>query len=149
MIYTKLLSIAFTFAVVAAIVCHNASCASHGVHSMSDEKEDSLPTGPWGGEHIMMQLTSSGATIEFDCAHGIIDQRIVLDRKGRFDIKGEFVQEGGPAVAGDVDRRHTARYTGVVDKKIMTLKITLLDKKEDIGTFTLAHGRISMLTKCY
>ena len=45
-----------------------------------------LPVGLWGGEHISLEVTEQGATIEYDCAHATIEQRIALDRRGRFDV---------------------------------------------------------------
>src|SRR3979411_2412047 len=47
-----------------------------------------LPVGLWGGEHISMEVTGQGATVEYDCAHATIGQRIALDRRGRFDVPG-------------------------------------------------------------
>lgn len=32
--------------------------------------------GAWGGEHIAMEVTDPGATIEYDCAHGRITEKI-------------------------------------------------------------------------
>jgi hypothetical protein len=46
------------------------------------------PNGAWGGEHIRMEVTDSGADIEFDCARGSISQRLELDDKGTLQDSG-------------------------------------------------------------
>ena len=42
----------------------------------------SVPTGSWGGEHIRMIVTKTGAKIEYDCALGTIDEALLLDKDG-------------------------------------------------------------------
>src|SRR5437016_8340462 len=39
--------------------------------------------GTWGGEHVILDVSKNGAVLEFDCAHGQIDQPLILDKKGR------------------------------------------------------------------
>ena len=56
-----------------------------------------VPSGTWGGEHIVMEVAGAGATVEFDCAHGTIDGTLTLDSGGRFDVAGSFTPDrGGP-----------------------------------------------------
>ncbi len=35
--------------------------------------------GTWGGQSIAMEVTDAGATIEYDCAHGRITEKIAPD----------------------------------------------------------------------
>jgi hypothetical protein len=108
-----------------------------------------LKAGLWGGKHVSMKVSQGGATLEFDCAHGAIDQAIMLDDKGRFDVKGYFVMEqGGPARSGDADQRRAARYAGRLEGKSLRLTITLDGISEPIDTFTLAYGASPEITKC-
>src|SRR6266850_6950892 len=66
--------------------------------------------GAWGGAGIRLEVTAAGATIEYDCAHGSIDEPIVADGAGRFSAKGTHVREhGGPIRIDDVEDRHPAR----------------------------------------
>lgn len=44
--------------------------------------------GTWGGEHIAMEVTDAGATIEYDCAHGRITEKIAPNPEGKFETKG-------------------------------------------------------------
>ena len=56
-----------------------------------------LATGIWAGEHISLEVTEQGAKVEYDCAHGTIPRRILVDRRGRFDVAGQhFAEHGGP-----------------------------------------------------
>ncbi|MDQ3754567.1 MAG: hypothetical protein M3371_07545 [Acidobacteriota bacterium] len=122
-------------------------------------KMSSIQTGMWGGPHVRMEITERGAQIEFDCAHGAIEQPLALDGKGRFDVKGEYVIEhggperaGGPELAGPPspagrDAR-PARYTGSMTNGTLTLAVTLTDTQEKIGPFTLTRGAMPRLVKC-
>ena len=56
----------------------------------------------WGGTGIQLTVNDATATVEFDCAHGTIDQPLLIDQDGRFDIPGTFVREhGGPIQEGE------------------------------------------------
>src|SRR5438477_2009668 len=60
-------------------------------------RQSRLAQGAWGGQHITIEVNESSATVEFDCAHGQIDGPLVVDRRGRFNLKGTFEGEhGGP-----------------------------------------------------
>jgi hypothetical protein len=116
---------------------------------VSTEKSDTVQSGVWGGEHIIMEVTESGATIRYDCAHGTIDEKIVSDRDGRFELRGTHVREaGGPVRSDHQPDSHPARYAGRVEGKTMTLTVTLTDTKESAGTFSLTYGEQPELTKC-
>src|SRR6266487_5167816 len=54
-----------------------------------------IGAGVWGGDHIRMEVSGNGATLEFDCAHGNISGPLTLDRLGRFQAKGSFTREHG------------------------------------------------------
>ena len=103
----------------------------------------------WGGEHIRLEVTDSGANIEYDCAHGTIDESIVLDSEGNFDVKGKYTpQHGGPIRRDEESNNHAVRYVGNARDKQLTLTIAIPDKKETIGNFTLAHGSEGRVMKC-
>jgi len=110
--------------------------------------------GMWGGRHIAIQVTAGGAEVEFDCAHGTIEQPITLDADGRFDVPGTFVTEGGPvSVPVDPDARSpqkvlAARYKGRVEGKKLILTV-LIDSGKPSDPFSLTHDNPPGLTKCY
>lgn len=37
-------------------------------------------TGIWGGQHIGLTISDTGANLAYDCAHGTIDGQIHLDQ---------------------------------------------------------------------
>jgi hypothetical protein len=103
----------------------------------------------WGGTSIRLDVTSQGATIEYDCAHGSIDEPLVADRDGRFIVSGTHVREhGGPIRQDEPPDRHPARYEGRLTGETMRLTITLTDLQQGIGTFTLTRGATGRLLKC-
>ncbi len=108
-----------------------------------------LPVGLWGGEHISVQVTERGATIEYDCAHATINQRITLDRRGRFDVSGMQVPEhGGPVRQNEQSTGYPARFAGQVNGKTMKLSVRNSATKELVGTFTLVYGSEPKSRKC-
>ena len=143
------MQIVLTFFLMFAILWQGESCRKTSADNMSGKKTQSVPTGMWGGNHVRMDVAKGGAKLEFDCAHGSIDAPLVMSGDGRFDLKGVFVRErGGPVRQGQEDKSLPARYAGSVDRKTMTLSITLTDTGQDIGTYTLTHGTTGRLTKC-
>ena len=113
----------------------------------------SLPTGPvphgnWGGQHIGLIVTDTGATINYDCAHGTIDQALIT-ADGFFTAIGTHYQEhGGPIRDGEPVDKHPARYDGHTDGKTMTLDVTLTDSDQKLGTFKLERGASPNVFKC-
>ena len=127
------------------------ACGTKGgaINKTPVERDDKLATGIWGGEHIHAEVTDKGAEIEFDCAHGTIEEAIVLNGKGGFEVSGKFVpQHGGPVRKDEVSKGISVRYIGRVQDSELTLTIVNTDTKETIGDFTLKHGSEGRLRKC-
>jgi hypothetical protein len=104
--------------------------------------------GTWGGEHALLEITGTSASIEFDCAHGTLQVPLTLTR-GTFDVSGEYVQEhGGPIRSDETVVRQPARYTGSVNGTTMTLQVRLTATAEDRGTYTLTRGSSGRVFKC-
>jgi hypothetical protein len=105
-----------------------------------------LRAGTWGGDHVRLDVSASGAQAEFDCAHATIGDPIALDASGHFVANGQLVTEGGPT--GRTENARPARFAGSVTGDQLTLNVTLTDSNEDVGTFTLTFGRPANLRKC-
>lgn len=104
--------------------------------------------GQWGGQHISMQVTDTGAKIEYDCAHGRIEEKIIPDGEGKFEAKGVHARErGGPTRQGE-DNEQPAVYRGTIKDKTMTLTVELTQNNESAGTFTLTQGSSGRIRKC-
>jgi hypothetical protein len=106
-------------------------------------------SGLWGGQGISMEVSDSGATLDFDCASGSITEPIAPDSAGKFSVKGRFArQHPGPTREDENNAGEPAIYSGVVDGENLTLTITLTKNSEKAGSFTLAHGKIGRIRRC-
>jgi hypothetical protein len=109
-----------------------------------------VPPGIWGTDHIMLNVATSGVTIEHDCADGQIEQSLMIDESGNFSAIGVHVaRQAGPIRIDDKQTRQPALYVGKISGDTMTLKITLTETKQVIGQFTLKRGTIPEMTRCY
>ena len=106
-----------------------------------------IPTGVWGGQHIHIDVGEKSATIEYDCASGVINGPLNLDANGNFKLRGTHrIERGGPVRADDKPNDHPATYTGSIKGNTMTLTLTVGDS--DTETFTLEKGKEGELFKC-
>ena len=112
----------------------------------------SAPNGliaTWGGEHVRMTIGTASTIIQYDCAHGTIDQPFAVDAAGHFDLAGTHVMESpGPIRQGDEPVRHPARYKGSTDGKVLTFTVTLTDTNEAVGPFVVTLGAPGHVTEC-
>ncbi|MGI9626874.1 MAG: hypothetical protein ACR2QM_08570 [Longimicrobiales bacterium] len=108
-----------------------------------------LPQGIWGGEGVRMEITSAGATLEFDCASGTIDEPVAVT-DGRIDVDGTFtLGQGGPVLEDEVPDTRTARYLGTARGNTLTLEVRF----EGLGgaappTYVLTRGDEGLLRRC-
>jgi hypothetical protein len=106
-----------------------------------------IATGIWGGQHINIKVGAKSATIEYDCASGVIDGPLVVDSNGNFNLRGHHKMErGGPIRSDDNPEQHPATYTGSIKGNKMMLTLKLGDSDEE--TFTLEKGKPGELFKC-
>ena len=127
---------------------------ARAVKRVTQRPSRTLGPGMWGGQHVGLNVTAARAEIEFDCAHGTIDQPIELDSEGRFDAIGTLELEGGPIsvpLDGKAIERKTfsARYRGRVESDKILLKVTIPETGADFGDLTLTHDKRPILEKCY
>ena len=107
------------------------------------------PASTWGGEHIGLELTAQGGRLEFDCAHGELDEKLVPSARGRFKVSGTYVEErGGPVRQSESGRGIRVFYAGQIRGEIMKLTIRRRDNDRLIGSFTLVKGREPEIVKC-
>ena len=106
-------------------------------------------TGEWGGVHLGLVASDSGADLEYDCASGHIAGQIRPDGNGRFSAAGtHFPGHGGPIREDEVRETRPARYDGTVRGEKMTITVTLPDSGETLGTFILTRGASPHVIKC-
>ena len=113
------------------------------------KKPRTIANGNWGGQHIQLSITNGSAQIEYDCANGTIAGPLKIDSRGRFNLRGIHASEhGGPVRIDEKSQGQPATYTGWTDGKKMTLTVTLVDSKTEIGTFQLTRGGAGRIFKC-
>ena len=105
-------------------------------------------SGTWGGQGISMEVTDSGATLDFDCASGSITESIAPDSAGKFSAKGLFARQHPGPTREDEEQGEPASYSGTINGESLTLTIKLTKNSEQVGTFTLAHGKTGRIRRC-
>jgi hypothetical protein len=127
----------------------SASASRPSPRSLAPRVSPNLgPIGTWGGEHVNLTIGQASALIEYDCAHGSIDQPFAANAQGQFDVAGTHFPESGGPVRDVPPAAHPARYTGTTDGKTMTLMVTLTDTGQVLGPFTLTLGLAGHIVKC-
>jgi hypothetical protein len=105
--------------------------------------------GTWGGVHVRITIGAASSILEYDCAHGSIDQSFAVNAAGGFTLTGTHVVEsGGPIRQGAEPLSHPALYTGSTDGKTMAFTVTLTDTNQTFGPFTLALDAPGRVVKC-
>jgi hypothetical protein len=128
---------------------NRANMMQNETNTVQVSRSKRVPIGMWGGKHIALEVTERAATVEYDCAHGSINEPMVVDGEGNFAVKGDYIAERrGPQRVGESSNARPARYIGSVSGRTMTLKVVLTDKEKEIGTFTLTHGQAPQIVKC-
>lgn len=108
-----------------------------------------VSAGHWGAMGVAMEVTESGATIEYDCAHGTIDEPLVLDAEGRFDWKGRhFREHPGPIRQGEEAKGQPVRYVGQVSGDFLAVSIKPEGSDSAIGNHQLTRGKMGRIHKC-
>jgi len=140
-----------TVCIVLIVTVQEGSCdrlAQADGHSKPEESRK-VRSGVWGGDHIIIEVSSTGANVMFECADGIIEESLVIDGNGRFDVRGVHTRRtGGPARSDQKPERLRARYIGSVKGNSMTLTVTLPDTNETEGTYSLTYGERPELRRC-
>jgi hypothetical protein len=109
-----------------------------------------VPTGVWGGKGMQLTVTAAGATIDYGCDAGTIDERLLSDPSGRFAAVGTHsFGRGGPHQPGDPSPKvHKTSYEGIQSGDTMRLTVSLPELERKLGEFTLELGRRASLERC-
>ena len=161
MITNNLLGALLCLVLTAVMFSQGSSCSNSKMRNDSDnsgnQAQNSNPSqkgsdslvGLWGGDHISLEVAGSGATLDYDCAHGTITQKIIPDQSGKFEVKGFHMREHpGPTRQGEAADGEPATYKGSLNDKTMTLTVTLNKSDETVGPFTLTYGKMGRIRKC-
>lgn len=131
-----IIRIVATAAAFAACACSTGSVAAGGPLA-----------GDWGGAHAALSFTPNGGSITYDCARGVITERIVPYPTGDFSAAGFHVRgHGGPVRINEVADSVPARYAGHVSGTQMRLLV--FAGADTLGPFDLQRDAAPRLTRC-
>ena len=102
----------------------------------------------WGGDHIEMEVTRSGARLEFDCAHGTIDEPLRPDPQGAFKLKGTFTPERGGPSRDENRPAPRATYSGTIYGTAMALKVVVEGGDAKGTIYELVRDQRGNVRKC-
>lgn len=135
----------------------NSTSTVNKAQSIPPAKAQSNITGLWGGQGISFEASDEGVKIEFDCARGTIDQKLVPDSKGMFLVYGFYVREHPGPTREEQNAGKLVAYSGSIEGPTMTLTVTVAQTtltlsqtqtKETLGTYKLTQGQSGRLRKC-
>ena len=105
--------------------------------------------GPWGGQHVGLDMGEANGRLDYDCAAGTIDQPLITDPAGRFAAVGTHTPgQGGPDRIDYAPPSYPARYNGSVRGDVMTLVVDVAAINARIGPYTLRRGVEPILLRC-
>jgi hypothetical protein len=137
------------FALILFALWQNGSCRVDKTVAMSKE-QNRVAAGDWGGQNVRMNVTETGARLQFTCARGSIEEPLVLDNEGRFSAKGVFTADAmGPLRKDNPPKSGPALYNGTVSDTKMTLTITFIETKEKAGEYSLEYGKPGRVWRCH
>lgn len=111
-------------------------------------RPNQLPLGEWGGDHVQVIVSETRTGFQFDCAHGEVGFRILLEDDGRFRANGVFVFEhGGPVTEGPEDER-SAVYEGRLDGRRLTFTVMLTEERQQLGRYLAILGMPPRVFRC-
>lgn len=106
------------------------------------------PSTIWGGQHVELEFTKDGGTLEFDCATGTITKPLAVDAHGKFRVSGTFTRERPGPTMRDGNPAASATYSGSVEGDTMHLTVVAGQNKESMGEYVLVRGQPGHVMKC-
>jgi hypothetical protein len=104
----------------------------------------------WGAVGISFIIGENDVEIEYDCASGKIEQRLMMNEQGSFSADGVYIRQYPGAIRLKLlPKRQPARYEGTISGHTMTLKTTLTETNEILGEVVLERNKTPRIHKCY
>ena len=100
-----------------------------------------IAPGPWGGMHLSMEVTATGARLEYRLCSRCHRRTAPSGRRGPVHATGMHTPgHGDPIREGENLPAVRARYDGQVKNDEMSLRVTLAETGVDVGVFQLRRG---------
>jgi hypothetical protein len=130
----------------AAILLTVVVCIAGSALAQSGKSKKTVASGLWGGPHLRMEVTASGAELEFDCGTASISEPLTLDADNHFRASGSYkVGDFGPT--REDARAQDAVFTGALDGDTLKMEMAVAGREQP-QKFTLTRGREPKLFKC-
>jgi hypothetical protein len=145
----KRLSIGLSLLPLALLTLWQSGSCKTASTKTANQEPKRVAAGVWGGSDVRLNVSDSASQLQFACAHGEIQEPLVLTAEGHFSVRGTFFAETpGPTRVDDPPRAQPALYEGEIKDQVMTLAITLTETKKPVGNFTLEFGKSGRLRRC-
>jgi hypothetical protein len=102
----------------------------------------------WGGEHIALEVTADGATLEFDCATASITKPLTVDAKGNFRAEGTFTRERPGPTMRNGNPAASATFSGSIAGNTLHLHISSGAKSDGGEDYVLLRDQPGRVMKC-
>jgi hypothetical protein len=120
---------------------------NHNAVTIEPSQGTTIASSTWGGDQARLEVTAGGAELELPCAHGRIEEPLVVPANGRFEWKGTFVQErGGPTPEGG-HPAVAAVYSGTLDGETLVLSVRA-GSTLALDSVRFTRGRSVRIVKC-
>jgi len=106
--------------------------------------------GTWGGQGLVMELGPQGAALEYDCATGRINEPILPDAQGMFQVSGTHNAPSLPVGMPDPPPAdiQPAHFSGKLEGQTMQITVTLDVSGSVLGPYELTFEDPGELFKC-
>ena len=117
---------------------------------MNQTKLALVSPSSWGAVGISFIISENDVEIEYDCANGKIEQRLILNEQGGFSADGVYIRRYPGALRLNLPPKpQPARYEGTISGHTMTLKVTLTKTNEILGEVVLERNKTPGIHNCY
>jgi len=104
----------------------------------------------WGAVGISFIISENDVEIEYDCANGKIEQRLMMNEQGSFSADRIYIRRYPGALRLNLPPKpQPARYEGAISGNTMTLKVTLTEINEILEEAVLERKKTPRIHKCY
>jgi hypothetical protein len=118
-----------------------------GAAACTTEPPDEVPSGTWGGDGAKLVATPAGASVNFNCANGEVNQQLIVGAAGDFSWSGTYTRVF-PAPGTPPDSPHAATYHGTAGNTQLSLSVTVPDLAIASEPVTLTLGDPGNLVLC-
>jgi len=106
--------------------------------------------GTWGGEGLVVVVGPQGAALEFDCGTGTIDEPILPDERGMFQVAGTHNAPSVPLGMPDAPPSNIqpAHISGTIEGQTMVVTVAFDLSETVLGPYRLTYGDPGSLFRC-